>query len=266
MGYNEIEEINDQFNGLSNLKYLHLGNNKLKRIDFDAFKNLNKLETLLLDNNELEEIDKRLFKGLSNLKDLHLESNKLDWIERSCFDHLKSIKLIQLDCTKFKVFSFLDIEDKDNCKKYKDKLDFLGFLTDWNCFLDQFQMLFKDFINLRLLIVDYYDSLISEIDIYSDELLKENDTTKVNEYRSKAIEEINKAKHENLERYEANKEKYKYDRNELTDEKLESIRSELFEEKLCFLLKIDNIMDNEFNLITVVSDFYWNQFYQNLIR
>ena len=70
MAYNEIEEINDQFNALTNLKHLHLGNNKLKRIDFNAFKNLNKLENLLLDHNQLEEIDKRLFDGLSNLKDL----------------------------------------------------------------------------------------------------------------------------------------------------------------------------------------------------
>ena len=33
--------------------------------------------------------------------------------------------------------------------------------------------------------------------------------------RSKAIEEINKAKYENLERYEMNKNKYKYYKNEI---------------------------------------------------
>ena len=173
LNHNQIEEINDQFIRLSNLKELHLDHNKLKRIDVNAFKNLNKLETLRLDYNELEEIDKRLFNGLSNLRDLHLESNKLDRIERSCFDHLKSIRVILLDCTEFKVFSFLNREDNNYFFKYMDKFEFLGFLTDWNSFLDQFQIQFKDFINLRLLIVDYYDSLISEIDIYSEELLKE---------------------------------------------------------------------------------------------
>ena len=71
----------------------------------------------------------------------------------------------------------------------------------------------------------------------------------MNEYRSKEIEEIKKAKYENLERYESNKEKYKYDRNELTDEKLESIKSELFGEKFCFLLKIDNKSKSNNNCI-----------------
>lgn len=43
---------------------------------------------------------------------------------------------------------------------------------------------------------------------------EEDETTRVNEYRSKGIEEINKVKNEYLERYEMNKKKYKYDRNE----------------------------------------------------
>ena len=138
--------------------------------------------------------------------------------------------------------------------------------------MDQFQRPIKDFHNLRLLIVDYYDSLIRDIDIYTDELLEvesKSGSTKVNEYlglnRSKAIEEINKAKCENLERYESNKEKYKCDLNELTDERLESIRSELFEEKFYFLLRVNNKND-EFNLIIVVCDFYLNQFDLNLIK
>lgn len=91
------------FNGLSNLRDLHLEHNKLKRIDVYSFGKLNKLETLLLDHNELEEIE-GLFVGLSNLKDLHLEHNQLKTIKRSSFEHLKSIKLIRLDDTKFKVF------------------------------------------------------------------------------------------------------------------------------------------------------------------
>jgi Leucine-rich repeat (LRR) protein len=265
LNYNQIEEIQEgSFNGLSNLKELQLDHNKLKRIGANLFGNLNKLETLLLDHNELEEIH---FNGLSNLKELHLESNKqLEKTKRSCFDDLKSIKLIQLDDTKFKVFSFLDETDKEYYNKYSNKLKNLGFLTDWNSFLGQFQKPIKDFHNLRLLIVDYYDSLIRDIDIYTDELLaveSKPGSTNFHEYfglvRSKAIEEINKAKCENLERYEANKEKYKFDRNELTDEKLESIKSELFEEKFCFLLRI-NDKNSEFNLITVVCDFYLNQF------
>ena len=72
------------------------------------------LDMIKLSENNINKIDpKRLFNGLSNLRDLHLESNKLYRIERSCFDHLNSIRVILLDCTEFKVFSFLDREDKD---------------------------------------------------------------------------------------------------------------------------------------------------------
>ena len=157
----------------------------------------------------------------------------------------------------------MDENDKEYYYRYSNRLEKIGFITDWISFLDQFQTPFKDFYTLRrLLIVDYYDSLISDIDIYTDELVP---STKVQECRSKAIEEINKVKYETLERYEANKDKYNYDRNELTDEKLESIRSELFEEKFCFLLRINDKKD-EFNLITVVCDFYLNQFELNLIK
>ena len=88
---------------------------------------------------------------------------------------MKSIKLIQLDDTTFKMFSYF-YKEPDTLKK-------LGNLTDWNCFLDQFQRPIKDFHNLRLLIVDYYDSLIRDIDIYTDELLEvesKSGSTKVN--------------------------------------------------------------------------------------
>jgi hypothetical protein len=62
----------------------------------------------------------------------------------------------------------------------------------------------------------------------------------MNLIRSIAIEEINKAKDENLERYEINKEKFKYDRNNLTVETFQEMKRELFKEKFCFLLKIND--------------------------
>lgn len=57
MEYNEIKGVNLRiFESLSNLKTLHLYNNKLKRIDSDTFKELTKLDTLWLHNNEIEDI------------------------------------------------------------------------------------------------------------------------------------------------------------------------------------------------------------------
>ena len=168
-----------------------------------------------------------------------------------------------------------------------------------------------EFLSPKLLIVDYYDSLINDIDIYTEELLDEysqndilpfkpkietcntnidtknrnffeidsllnpytadykNDMsieltpgrTKIHDYlnkvRSKSIEEIKKVREENLQRYDLNKKKLKYDRNDL---KLEDLRRELFKEKFCFVLKIYNRYNKPieilFEMFTIVTDFY----------
>lgn len=179
-----------------------------------------------------------------------------------------------------------------------------------------------EFHSPKLLIVDYYDSLISEIDIYTEQLLEkytENDllpneikrdnmimkyptnqksdfenkdffeiesmvdpykefyrfekkqtnvtpeSTKVRDYlnlvRSKSIEEINKVKEENLSRYDLNKDKYKYNRNELTTEIVEDMKRELFKDRYCFQLRIDRLFFTSvgslpFQILTIVTDFY----------
>ena len=89
-------------------------------------------------------------------------------------------------------------------------------------------------------------------------------STKIIDYlnlvRSKAIEEINKAKDENLERYVNNKDKY--DLNDSTVEKVQEMKRELFKEKFCFLIKLNN-NSNDTNLIkfyTIVTDFYLDHF------
>ena len=59
-----------------------------------------------------------------------------------------------------------------------------------------------------------------------------------------------------------NKDKYKYDRNNLTDENLEDMKRELFKEKFCFLIKVDKDINkrNLFKLHTIVTDFYLNNY------
>ena len=178
-----------------------------------------------------------------------------------------------------------------------------------------------EFHSPKLLIVDYYDSLISDIDIYTEQLLEkytENDllpneiksdewliklptyrdsdfenkeffeiesmfdpykefyrfekkqanvtpeSTKVRDYlnlvRSKSIEEINKVKEENLSRYDLNKDKYKYKRDELTTGIIEDMKRELFKDRYCFQIRIDSLFAKRifipFQLLTIVTDFY----------
>ena len=300
---NEIENIDEKaFENLINLKKLELNNNKLRGIHSNTFKNLAELEILRLDYNEIEELNHAIFDGLSNLNDLFLNNNKLKWIDRKYFKSLKSMKILQIYENDFKIFSFFTSSEElrycyDFWRHFKAKIETYGYISDWNIFLEQFDES-NEFYNPKLLIVDYYDSIISQIDIYIEELLekyneddvlkknrKEKDSfkldtsinpykieyqnelkinitpgsTKVHDYlnqvRSKAIEEIKKAKDENLERYEINKEKYKYDRNNLTVETFQEMKNELFKEKFCFLLKVNN-NSNKSKLYTIVTDFY----------
>lgn len=158
----------------------------------------------------------------------------------------------------------------------------------------------KKFHNPKLLIVNYYDSLIQKIDIYIEQLLEKYDkndllpdpiyysvlknnlecknnsnieispdeigkSVKIVDYlevvRDKSIEEIKKAEQANLESYELNKERYKYDRKSLTHEDVEEMRRGLFGDKFCFVLEIEGSTEYNkpiINQCTVVTDFYFD--------
>ena len=69
----------------------------------------------------------------------------------------------------------------NNCYD-KNKLEKNGYISYWIKFLEQFDGS-SEFYNLKLLIDDYYDSLIRDIDIYTKELLEkynENDLLQEN--------------------------------------------------------------------------------------
>lgn len=104
---------------------------------------------------------------------------------------------------------------------------------------------------------DKYPLIIEQLESY------------LNEVRRKSIDAIRKVQAENLDFYNANKEKFKVDRQNLTYEKLKELESSLFANRFCFLLNIEkidkrsesifdkNIRDNSlFKLHTVITDFY----------
>ena len=146
----------------------------------------------------------------------------------------------------------------------------------------------SEFLTPRLLITEYYDSLINQIAIYTEELIKkvekeilqklnrlnssisfstkaEEAMGKLNKARDKSIDAIRKVQNENLDFYNANKEKLKLDRTNVTKEnKLEELKSQLFSNRFCFLLdfeknrlySIDREIESLFKLRTVITDFY----------
>ena len=169
---NSIECINGNiFEGLSSLKHLFLHNNKLKRIDSNTFKEIERLQSLDLSYNEIVEIEENAFSR--NLKLLYLNNNKLKKIHPKCFDNLKSIQVLELYENDEKIPSFLNsLIILDKCSYNKDKLEVNGSHSNWDVFLNYIHIIFYEFKNPRLLIFDYYDSLIHDIDIYTEEQIE----------------------------------------------------------------------------------------------
>lgn len=81
------------------------------------------------------------------------------------------------------------------------------------------------------------------------------DVIPIENVRLKAIDEINKAMKENLERYDLEKEKYIYNRATLTEKAIEEMERGLFREKFAFVLKIDRIQRG-LKQYTIITDFY----------
>ena len=170
----EISEIDAQaFNGLSNLTEVDLSNNKLKKINPYTFEGLENLHRLSLNMNEIEEIEENVFHGLSNLIELFLNGNKLKRINRKSFEPLKSIEVLKLYDNDIDFFSFANRN-----VSFDEEFNKREFYTNWNEFLEHIHIIDYKFHSPTMLIVDYYDSLISDIDIFTEEILEkysEND-------------------------------------------------------------------------------------------
>ena len=132
---------------LSNLTFLHLKGNKLSILEAFTFRGLVNLNGLWLEQNEIEEIDSRAFHSLVKLNFLYLHENRLNDIDRNCFALFKRIGLITLYSNRFEnkdVLSYFKPELLpknwlvDDCKD--DLVKAGGFKSDWNEFLEQFQV------------------------------------------------------------------------------------------------------------------------------
>lgn len=85
----------DDLASLGNLKYLHLGNNEIETLVFNAFGTNHVLEMVSLANNKLTTVHPELFRNKSNLKRLILSGNMIKTLNQDVF--LTSTGLSYLD-------------------------------------------------------------------------------------------------------------------------------------------------------------------------
>jgi hypothetical protein len=124
----------------------------------------------------------------------------------------------------------------------------------------------------RMLIIDYYDSLIRQVDIYTEEILeKPNETNSTKEFanktRQKFIDEIKKLQREHVEfiktKFQSTDRSKIEEKNEENNAFQGLVRDDLFGEKICFVIDTTKCSHFDtkpkFALVLVILDFNLDQ-------
>ena len=85
---NMTKLVKDDFIGLENLEYLHLGNNLIRHLSSDVFWKIPLLKTLTLRDNLIVELPRDLFEYNLKLEGLYLANNQIKYINPTVFDNL----------------------------------------------------------------------------------------------------------------------------------------------------------------------------------
>ena len=95
---NSIRETVEQYSlrGYSQLEYLFLGENSIRRISPRAFLYMPSLKELSLLNNKISSLDNDAFVGLSNLTQLDLKGNNICNFDVTIFQHTPNIRILDL--------------------------------------------------------------------------------------------------------------------------------------------------------------------------
>ncbi|XP_078317919.1 uncharacterized protein LOC111104517 isoform X2 [Crassostrea virginica] len=103
---NNISDINSKsFEGLFNIRVIHLDQCGIKTLSNYSFIGLPLLDILFLNNNNIQRITNGVFSGLWNLTELHLEFNELSSIEEGAFSQLESLSILFLHHNNLKTLS-----------------------------------------------------------------------------------------------------------------------------------------------------------------
>lgn len=90
----------EDFIGLEQLKYLHLGKNYLTVLPNDAFNRLPKLQLLVLRDNHIKELVSDIFKNNLQLVNIWLYGNHLKYIGQKTFKKLKQLNFVELNSNR----------------------------------------------------------------------------------------------------------------------------------------------------------------------
>uniref|UniRef100_A0A673CH67 Uncharacterized protein n=1 Tax=Sphaeramia orbicularis TaxID=375764 RepID=A0A673CH67_9TELE len=89
--------------GMTNLTFLNLGRNCIKKLPTSIFHPLTHLQHLLLYNNELETLEPGMFDGLVNLKELKIHHNHITSLPAQVFWPLRNLKILSLSSNRLQV-------------------------------------------------------------------------------------------------------------------------------------------------------------------
>ncbi len=94
-----------QLQSLSQLKVLHLSQNKLEELPVGCFNAHPALERLHLDQNKIQSLDVKAFNRSANLTHIFLQKNRLESVPPAAFQGLKSLEFIDLSDNKLQFLS-----------------------------------------------------------------------------------------------------------------------------------------------------------------
>ena len=86
----------NSFSNCSNLTFLTLSENSIKRLPVGVFQECNNLQSIEFIKNDISEVLKDTFKGLSNLIRLNLSRNKITVIYAGAFDAMPHLLILNL--------------------------------------------------------------------------------------------------------------------------------------------------------------------------
>ncbi|XP_075216826.1 chaoptin [Lycorma delicatula] len=98
LSHNLISDVPTTFlqSFIESIRNLHLGYNRIGRLDSSAFGDLGLLETLTLEHNNIVTIRKRAFSGLNNLQLLDLSHNHIEQLQIEQFKNLENLRIVYM--------------------------------------------------------------------------------------------------------------------------------------------------------------------------
>ena len=129
MGGCRIKSLPDRlFQGLQNVRVLHLWGNKLDKLPTGIFRDTPQLDELLLWGNRIRRLDDMLFSGLGNLLRLDLDCNRLTDLDRESFRHMPKLEALRLGGNKINSLFARRLEHLTNLKVLNLDSNGLAFL------------------------------------------------------------------------------------------------------------------------------------------